>query len=386
MKIVFQFNEELKGRFKKFWDSYLQGIDANLYELVYGSVKIKNKIIIKLTTDSIPIRPFLNLYEYCQKLIKTINVRDNKHNIINNYSIIINNADKGDILTITDSNNPLFANIRGCGYVYETNRPSGDKIYNDISKEELDHLIKSNYYFIRRIDENCKYNDLLFIDYLMSITSSVNGINRVDKIYLINLEHRKDRLESILGELKKVGALNSKIKRINAVYFKDFGAIGCGMSHRLALIDAIRNNFENSLILEDDFILSVKPNEFNNYLERAYEEVKSWDVLMLSVNIEQYLSTEFSYLFKLQKGRTTSGYIINKSLLTQVENNFKEAIELMKKYKDSTEDVLVKHNFAIDMYWQKLQPMNKWYCFNPRLGEQMPSYSDVENKFTQYGV
>ena len=60
-------------------------------------------------------------------------------------------------------------------------------------------------------------------------------MNHFDIIYVINLKHRTDRLESIMKELSTMGVDEKKIVRINAIYNKEFGALGCAQSHRLAL-------------------------------------------------------------------------------------------------------------------------------------------------------
>jgi hypothetical protein len=39
--------------------------------------------------------------------------------------------------------------------------------------------------------------------------------------------------------------------------------------------------------------------------------------------------------------------------------------------------------YAIDVAWKKLQKRDLWYCFNPRLGKQGPSYSDYGNTYNQ---
>ena len=57
----------------------------------------------------------------------------------------------------------------------------------------------------------------------------------------------------------------------------------------------------------------------------------------------------------------------------------------MKKFFKVYNENLVKHNFAIDMNWKKLQPISKWYCIYPCLGKQMDGYSDIEQREVRYG-
>jgi hypothetical protein len=73
----------------------------------------------------------------------------------------------------------------------------------------------------------------------------------LDTAYVINLEHRTDRLEQIRESIK--GLLN--LRRINAISH-DNGAVGCLTSHILT-VDKHFGQFPDSqycLVLEDDFI------------------------------------------------------------------------------------------------------------------------------------
>lgn len=386
MRILFKFDKNLNELQQIFWNKYFENIDSNLYKIIQTDEDYKEEDfthIIYLSNDTYPLKPFKNLFLILQQQSNGIIIYDNNKQI-EHYGLKI--IGKESIKHSIFSNKLFFTNTKNINYQWKTKRPSGEQIYIEITKEEIEYLIKEDFCFLRKIDTNCKYNNKKFIEYLSNITHSTKGINRLEKIYIINLIHRKDRLESIMNELKKLGTNIEIIERINAVHFKNFGAIGCGMSHCLALTKMIKNDLTNTLVLEDDFILNVEPDEFNNYINRLYEENNKWDVVMLGANLEQYRQTDKDYLIKIEKARTTSGYIINKSIVNRINENFKEACKLMKDNIGKMDDFMIKHNYAIDMYWQRHQPNSLWYCFNPRLGKQLPSYSDVENRFTSYGV
>ncbi len=385
MRLLFKFDKNLNEQQKQFWDRYLEGIDNKLYNILTLEEYNENDYthIIYLSTDTYPLKTFKNLLIKLEEQQNGISIYDNNKELENyGLKIIGKETTKHSIF----SNKLFFTNTKNINYQWKTKRQHGEQIYSEISEEELDYLIKEDFYFMRKIDTNCRYKNKKLINYLESITSSIKGINRLEKIYIINLAHRKDRLDSIMYELNKVGTNLEIIERINAVHFKNFGAIGCGMSHCLALTKMIKQDYTNTLILEDDFILAVEPDEFNNYIDKLYEDNNKWDVIMLGANLEQYRKTQKDYLIKIEKARTTSGYIINKSIVKTINDNFKEACKLMRDNIGKMDEHLIKHNYAIDMYWQQYQSNNLWYCFNPRLGKQLPSYSDVENRFTSYGV
>ena len=119
---------------------------------------------------------------------------------------------------------------------------------------------------------NRKYSKLLFLLVLiiMTIYSSIYigkyiietfvntryGLNRFDGIVFINLEKRRDRQGHICKMLKEYGVERSRIHKISASYIPKNGHKGCAQSHILALTLAKINNWENVLILEDDFIFT----------------------------------------------------------------------------------------------------------------------------------
>ena len=72
-----------------------------------------------------------------------------------------------------------------------------------------------------------------------------NGLNIFDKIYYINLEHRKDRLTHIINQLDKTNIDKNKIEKINGIYIKNFGILCCAKSHCLALETFLKSDESN---------------------------------------------------------------------------------------------------------------------------------------------
>ena len=93
------------------------------------------------------------------------------------------------------------------------------------------------------------------------------------RAYVINLDHRHDRLETQIHQAESLGL---DLVRVNAVYGKTWdgkgwkkqgrsvesrwrGLAGCYFSHTLALEQAISNDVFPCMILEDDCVLSEAP-------------------------------------------------------------------------------------------------------------------------------
>ena len=101
----------------------------------------------------------------------------------------------------------------------------------------------------------------------------------IDKVYIINLQHRIDRRENITKELKRVGienyeffnaiqATEEDLKKWNKNYIKNIpewfkrtngdenkyrlGSLGCMLSHYKIIEKCLENKYTNVLILEDD--------------------------------------------------------------------------------------------------------------------------------------
>jgi len=117
----------------------------------------------------------------------------------------------------------------------------------------------------------------------------------VDNVYLINMDKDTERLEKVTKECKKfninferfngVDPLKLSKKELNKYVSKicqnicPNGIIGCGVSHMKIYEDAIKNNYKNILVLEDDVYFS---DELYKELNKAMIELpKDYDILYL---------------------------------------------------------------------------------------------------------
>jgi GR25 family glycosyltransferase involved in LPS biosynthesis len=205
-----------------------------------------------------------------------------------------------------------------------------------------------------------------------------DGLNNFDVIYYINLDHRKDRYEHITKELSKTNIDETKIKKISGIYVKELGILGCAKSHCLALEEFIKSGKDNCIIFEDDFQFTENQDFINSLINRVFNELKDFDVVMLSANILNDYSTGYEFITKIIDAQTLSGYAVSKTFAPILLNNYRESIGLL-------ESVGVKvHPFCFDIYMKRLQPFTRWYCLNPKIGKQIESYSDIENRVVDY--
>ena len=190
----------------------------------------------------------------------------------------------------------------------------------------------------------------------------------------INLEHRSDRLEHVKEELKKIGVEG---ERVNAVKLAQ-GAIGCTMSHIKCIELAKTRNWPHVFICEDD-ITFTNPSLFLENIKKFHENKDIiWDVLIIGGNnVPPYQKVQ-PYCARVLNCQTTTGYIVKSDFYDVLIDNFKEGVQKLMKNPAN------KREFAIDMYWKRLQMQYYWYMIMPATVTQYENYSDIEDRNMSY--
>lgn len=191
------------------------------------------------------------------------------------------------------------------------------------------------------------------------------------QVYVINLDHRTDRLEEITKELEGL-----KFKRFPAIKTSP-GMIGCGLSHLAVLKEARDLGLKEVLIFEDDFTFSESKEHFWKTVEEFLKN-ETYDVVMLAYALNSSKPYKPGIL-KVLDAQTASAYIVNNRFYDTLINLFEEAMPLLQSTR--------KHwLYANDQIWKKLQPGAEWFAFEPRMGYQRKSFSDNTQSVTDYRV
>lgn len=196
----------------------------------------------------------------------------------------------------------------------------------------------------------------------------------LDIVYFINLDHRKDRLNEFLNEMKQWGIPMEKVKRIPAIYDKNKRDLSCSRSHIKTLEEFINSPYKNCIIFEDDFQF-YNPEYARKTIKKFFKDNIPYDVVMLSSNTVTEEPSEYPYLNKIINSQTASGYLVNKSFSKTLLDNYKEGEKLFSEAYET--DDKKDYIYAVDQYWKRLQPQSRWYVFNPNLGKQSGSISDI---------
>ena len=207
-----------------------------------------------------------------------------------------------------------------------------------------------------------------------------HGLDNVDSVFVINLETRSDRLHEINAVLGSLGIANHTI--VKGIPHS-CGALGCSLSHAMAVAECIDSNATTCAVFEDDFELVRDPREANAAIEIFFRtQPSSWEVLMFSANAisPSSHSKDFSHLSVVNAAFTASGYIVHRSFATTLLNIFLQAAFHLNESNCS------KVEFAHDVLWLKLQQSGKWFSLKPLIGKQRASYSDIEKMNVDYKV
>ena len=227
---------------------------------------------------------------------------------------------------------------------------------------------------------------ILFFNVCESFESNADsGLNRIDAIIYINLDHRKDRKKQITNELKKMGVKPEKIIRFPAVFEKYNGHLGCCKSH-IGVLELIKkSNFKNCLILEDDFKFKLSKEETNNKIDTFLNKYgDTFDAIHLSVGHWEKKGPVKDGVCRIDYCTTSSGYLLNNhsnfydELLNDLKNArnkmTKESAEYQKKNPNKKQTITSN---ALNQHWFGLQKRANWYAFEPQIGVQEGSTSSI---------
>ena len=158
----------------------------------------------------------------------------------------------------------------------------------------------------------------------------------------------------------------------------DNGAIGCSMSHLRLLQDAIKNNLEHILIVEDD-IKFLNPDLFKSQFNKFIEKHgNNWDVILLAGNNMPPYQNIDDTCIKVSRCQTTTGYLVNGHYLKILCTNIKMGLTNLLNKPDEP------NKYAIDKFWFILQNNSRWFLITPPTVVQREDYSDIEKKVTNY--
>lgn len=209
--------------------------------------------------------------------------------------------------------------------------------------------------------------------------------NFVDKIYVINLPSRPDRLEEFKNSSSKIGfdfqvfkafgpkeieeIINSndfyKMMNINQDHYRK-SAAGCFLSHLTIIKEAKEKGYKKIMILEDDCDFTENfADKFHTLFEKLPD---NWDFLYLSGSLPEFVE-KFDGHARVSQVFTTHSYVLNHTAYDRI-------IEYLSKY------FLIKE---VDACYTDLHKNLNSFIALPFLTYQRGSFSDIQQIYTDYG-
>ena len=193
-------------------------------------------------------------------------------------------------------------------------------------------------------------------------------------VLYINLDHRTDRLSHVKGELTKIGIQDPT--RFPAVKMPA-GNVGCTISHIRCLEIAKKNEWPAVFICEDD-ITFMNPELFLSKLDAFEKSAIEWDVIIVAGNTAPPFGPSTDCCIRTFNVQAATGYIVCRHYYDIMIANFREGVRQLMK------DPNNKREYAVDMYWKRLQQQGRWYTIIPLSVYQYETYSDIENRNVDY--
>ena len=189
--------------------------------------------------------------------------------------------------------------------------------------------------------------------------------------FYINLDRRLDRRAEFEEECRR---MKLDVERFPAIE-RTPGAIGCSHSHRAVIRLAKERGYPAVMVFEDDFTFLVSRPEFDEILRNLPED---FDVVMLAYILEakEPYNQQFGRALNVH---SASGYIVSSRFYDTLLATWDISVEL---YEQNPECHWLYIN---DQSWKALQPHSRWYYSLTRVGKQRAGWSDLGQRYIDYG-
>ena len=208
-------------------------------------------------------------------------------------------------------------------------------------------------------------------------------VNRVDKIFCINLDKRPDRWKVALSEFNKVG-LGSHVERYSAIEHEE-GCIGCALSHYNIIKKAKEEGYKNVLIFEDD-VEFLRTDQFEDVVINAFSQLESlnidYDMFYLGGNVKGNSNKRVdTNLVELDNVKCTHAYITSESVYDNILNII-DAGDINNPWSwHGSNPARLNIDYS---YATHIAPVYNVYGVWPMLAKQAAGISDLDGKYHDY--
>ena len=211
-----------------------------------------------------------------------------------------------------------------------------------------------------------------------------------DKIYLINLKRRPDRLHNFLEHYKKSDFKNETVIKFDAIdgskldvdsvslselakaelqqlettgfrtkhYQLTKGAIGCYLSHVKIWENVLKHKYENVLIFEDDAKI---PDNLNAKIHENMQFIPNdWDIVLLGYVCKK--CRKYENYHEVERFMLTHCYMINRNAIIKIMNS----------------NTLFPITQQIDALMSELSSILNIYSIKEKIVKQFNSRTDIQ--------
>lgn len=188
------------------------------------------------------------------------------------------------------------------------------------------------------------------------------GIEFFDKIFVLNLPERTDRLELILQELRDNEIQATVIDAVK----HETGWKGLLLTMKKVFTVSLKDGHKNILVLEDDvqFVAPVK-----NFLSEVLPQLpERYHCFHLGVNLLSVPTRVSENILRISSAYSTHCVLYSREAMERI-------LPLL--------DTPIPYDILL---MQQIQPMGHCYASLPQLAIQRPGHSDIENKFVDWAT
>ena len=162
----------------------------------------------------------------------------------------------------------------------------------------------------------------------------MNLIEMFDRVYIVNLPERSDRRREIKAELQRLGLrvdgqrirFHRAIRPDDAGQFPSLGARGCFLSHLGILNDAINDDLEKILVIEDDLCIDDRFSQAQEKMSRRLKDEGWWFAYLGHVQPPPEDDAAPRWQASWQPIATTHFYALNRPVLRPLRDHLQACL------------------------------------------------------------
>lgn len=200
------------------------------------------------------------------------------------------------------------------------------------------------------------------------------GVERLDRVLVLNLDDRADRLRSFTEGARRLGLHAARFPAIQ----DEVGIIGCTLSHIAMLRTMITEGWQAVMICEDDAVFRVSRDKLDVLVD-AFLDDDGAEVACLAYHLQCAPAPRSLLYFRARNTRTTACYLVKRSIVADLLAVLEEGVPELRRGGD-------RMIYGVDMIWKRLQGQRVFLVPTVRAVVQADGWSDIENRHVSYGV